>query len=315
MGSLAQGDVWFKGRTKNPWNPTQGSSGSSAGSSCATAAGLVAFAIGTETLGSIMSPSHQCRVSGLRPTFGRVSRHGAMALSWTMDKVGPICRIVEDCAIVFGSLLGEDPRDDATVEFPFKWQPNLDLKKLKVGFLIGQNDDPKDLSRLEKDEYLKALVELGVKPLPIKFTPVPNGVNIVLRVESAAAFDAFTRSEAIQNLKNSSWPDTFRGNRYVPAVEYLAAQRARRLVMTRFEEELGDVDVVVTNERGGNTLFITNLTGHPQVLVPLKAAENGNQRSCSVIGRLYDEGTALAVAHAIQMKVGPLQERPDSAKW
>ncbi len=315
MGSLAQGDVWFKGRTKNPWNPAQGSSGSSAGSSSATAAGLVGFAIGTETLGSIMSPSHQCRVSGLRPTFGRVSRHGAMALSWTMDKVGPICRTVEDCALVFAAMVGADPRDDATTEFPFRWSANLDLKKLKVAFMIGANDDPKDLSRLEKDEYLKALVELGVKPVPVKFTSVPNGVNLVLRVESAACFDAFTRGEAIRDLKDSAWPDTFRSCRYVPAVEYLAMQRARRQVMETFESELGDFDVVVTNERGGNSLFITNLTGHPQVLIPLKAAENGNQRSCSVIGRLYEEGKALAVAHAIQLKVGNLAERPDASKW
>lgn len=315
MGSLAQGDVWFKGRTKNPWNPAQGSSGSSAGSACATAAGLAAFTIGTETLGSIMSPSHQCRVSGLRPTFGRVSRFGSMALSWTMDKVGPIARTVEDCAIVFATLLGSDPRDDATVDYPYRWNSGLDLRKLKVGFLIGGNDDPANLSRLESDEYLKALVELGVKPTPVKFSPISPGINLVLRVESAACFDAFTRGDAIDELKNSSWPDTFRGCRYVPAVEYLALQRARRQVMETFEKEFGDLDVVVCNERGGSTLFNTNLTGHPQVLVPLKASANGGQRSCSVIGRLYEEEKALAVAHAIQMKVGTLAERPDESKW
>lgn len=310
MGALAQGDVWFKGRTKNPWNPQQGSSGSSAGSACATAAGLVGFAIGTETLGSIMSPSHQCRVSGLRPTFGRVSRYGAMCLSYTMDKVGPICRTVEDCALVFSALAGEDPRDDSTRAFPYSWQPDLDLRKLKIAYLIGANDDPSDSKRLESDSYLKALVERGCKLTPVKFSPVPNGVNVVLRVEAAAAFDAFTRGDQIDELKNSSWPETFRSSRYVPAVEYLAAQRARRAVMEKFEAELGEFDAVVANERGGNLLFITNLTGHPQVLIPLPRAENGAQRSCSVVGRLFEEEKALAIAHAIQLKAGSLGERP-----
>ena len=314
MGALAQGDMWFKGRTKNPWNPAQGSSGSSAGSASATAAGLVGFAIGTETLGSIMSPSHQCRVSGFRPTFGRVSRYGAMCLSYTMDKVGPICRTIEDCAIVFASIVGQDLRDDATVRKPYAWNSNLDLKKLKIGFAIGQNDEPKDLSRLEKDEYLRALVELGLKLTPVKFSPTPRGVSGVLAVESASAFDAFTRGESIQQLKNSSWPNTFRSNRYVPAVEYLAAQRARRLVMETFERELGDYDLIVLNERGGAVLTVTNLTGHPQALIPLKRTEQGGQRSCSVVGRLYQEGQMLALAHAIQMKVGPLAERPDLSK-
>lgn len=314
MGALAQGDMWFKGRTKNPWNPAQGSSGSSAGSASATAAGLVGFAIGTETLGSIMSPSHQCRVSGLRPTFGRVSRYGAMCLSYTMDKVGPICRTIEDCAIVFASIVGEDLRDDATVRKPYAWNSNLDIKNLKIGFAIGQNDDPKDLSGVEKDEYLRALVELGLRVTPVKFSPTPRGVSGVLAVESASAFDAFTRGEAIQQLKNSSWPNTFRSNRYVPAVEYLAAQRARRHVMETFEKELGDFDLIVLNERGGAVLTVTNLTGHPQALVPLKRTEQGGQRSCSVVGRLYQEGQVLALAHAIQMKVGPLAERPDLSK-
>jgi len=311
MGALAQGDVWFKGRTKNPWNLEQGSSGSSAGSACAAAAGLVGFAIGTETLGSIMSPSHQCRVSGLRPTFGRISKHGAMALSWTMDKVGPICRTIEDCALVFAAIAGKDPRDDSTVQKPFHWRPGMDLKKLRIAYLAGQSD-PAD--RLQQDEYLKALLDMGLKLDPIRFTAVPAGVNVLLSVEAAAAFDAFTRGDRVRELKNSSWPNTFRTNRLVSAVDYLAAQRARRKVMETFEKELGDYDLVIANERGGNTLFITNLTGHPQALIPLKAGERGQQRSCSVIGRLYEEDKVLAVARAIQMKVGPLAERPDLSK-
>lgn len=314
MGALAQGDVWFKGRTKNPWNPQQGSSGSSAGSASATAAGLVGFAIGTETLGSIVSPSHQCRVSGMRPTFGRVSRHGAMSLSYTMDKVGPICRTIEDCAIVLGHLLGLDPRDDATVMKPYHWRPAIDPKKLKVAYLIGSNDDPADRSRRERDDFLKALVELGFDPIPAKFSGTPRGVSSVLSIEASSAFDAFTRGERIRLLKDSSWPGTFRAGRYTPAVEYLAAQRARRTVMETFEKEFGDFDVLVCNERGGAVLTVTNLTGHPQALIPLKRTDQGGQRSCSVIGRLYDEATVLAVAHAIQTKVGTLAERPDLSK-
>lgn len=308
MGALAQGDVWFKGRTKNPWNLEQGSSGSSAGSACATAAGLVGFSIGTETLGSIMSPSHQCRVSGLRPTFGRVSKQGAMALSWTMDKIGPICRTIEDCALVFASLVGQDPSDDTTVSKPFHWRPGLDLKRLKIAYLAGTNDAA---DRLANDEYLKALVDLGLKLDPIRFTAVPPGVNLLLSVEAAAAFDTFTRGDRVRELKNSAWPNTFRTHRLLPAVDYLAAQRARRQVMETFEKELGDYDLVVTNERGGNTLFITNLTGHPQALIPLKRDERSRQRSCSVIGRLYEEDKVLALARVIQAKVGPLAERPD----
>ncbi len=317
LGALAQGDVWFKGRTKNPWNLEQGSSGSSAGSACAVAAGLLPFAIGSETLGSIMSPSHQCRVTGLRPTYGRVSRCGAMSVSWTMDKVGPICRNAEDCALVFAAIVGADPRDRTTVNRPFDWKPKIDIKKLRLGFLIGQNDDPKDLSRLEKDDYLKILVLLGAKIRPVKFTPVPQGVNVLLSVESAAAFDEFVRSGKVRDLKNSAWPNTYRSSRYVPAVEYLQAQRARALLMRKFEEELGDLDAVVANERGGPLLLITNLTGHPQVLIPfgtttppppanpqseIRNPQSSAPRSVSFIGRIYGEATILAVANALQTK-------------
>ncbi len=311
LGALAQGDVWFKGRTKNPWNREQGSSGSSAGSACATAAGLVPFTIGTETLGSIMSPSHQCRVTGLRPTYGRASRFGAMAVSWTMDKIGPICRNAEDCAIVFAAIQGADPRDPSSVDAPFHWRPNLDLAKLKVGFLIGANDDPKDVSRLEKDDYLRLLVSMGAKPTPVRIDPVPPGVGSVLSVEAAAAFDDFTRGPAIEELKNSSWPNTYRSNRFVPAVEYLQAMRGRTLLMRRFEEQLGELDLLVANERGAHTLFVTNLTGHPQVLVPNGTDEQGRPRSVSFIGRLHGEAVILAAAHRLQLATGFHSKRPD----
>lgn len=314
LGALAQGDVWFAGRTKNPWNPAQGSSGSSAGSSCATAAGLVAFAIGTETLGSIVSPSHQCRVTGLRPTYGRVSRRGAMAVSWTMDKIGPICRNAEDCALVFSAIHGVDPADGSSVERPFSWDPGLDLKKLKVGFILGQNDDPKDPTLIEKSPHLKLLSSLGVQLRPVRFDPVPDGVNVILGVEAASAFDDFARSPEIELLKNSAWPSTYRSNRFVSGVDYLRAMRGRTLHMRRFEEQLGDLDLFVASGTGGSTLFTTNLTGHPQVLVPYGVDEQGRQRSISLVGRLYDEGTILAVANRMQQALGFHLLRPDLSK-
>lgn len=311
MGALAQGDVWFKGRTRNPWNPTTGSSGSSAGSACATAAGLVGFSIGTETLGSIVSPSHVCRVTGFRPTYGRVSRRGAMAVSWTMDKIGPICREVEDCALVFAAICGADPADASSVDRPFHYSPDVDLSKLKIGYLSAGPDkdpDPKSVP------YLKRLMDLGADPRPVQIDPLPNGANLVLGVEASAAFDAFTRGDAIDELENSAWPNTYRSNRFVPAVEYLQAQRARTLVQHRFEEQLGDVDVLVAGERGGHTLFITNLTGHPQVLVPDGVDDRGAAQSVSFIGRLYEDDTLLAVARKFQAAGGAHRLRPDLSK-
>ncbi|HTQ11655.1 MAG TPA: amidase, partial [Fimbriimonadaceae bacterium] len=242
MGALALGDVWFRGQTKNPFNPAQGSSGSSAGSAASTAAGLVGFAIGTETLGSVISPSTRCRITGLRPTYGRVSRHGGMALSYTMDKVGALCRQAEDCAIVMGTICGADPLDPSAAARSFVWPAKIDPKKLKVGYSVGQSADLNDLSQIDKDPALTALKKAGVQLKPVRFTPVPDGVLNILNVESSSAFDAFTLGEQIRELTNSPWPETFRAARYVPAPEYLQMQRARTLMMEKFEEEMGDLD-------------------------------------------------------------------------
>ncbi len=307
MGALAQGDVWFKGRTRNPWKPESGSSGSSAGPGAAVAAGLVGFAVGTETLGSIMSPSHVCRVSGLRPTYGRISRRGAMAVSWTMDKIGPMCREVEDCALVFAALAGADPGDRSSVDRPFHYDPKINLKSLKIGYPVQSGQDVKP----EQLPHLKTLIDLGAQLQPVVLDPVPDGVNLVLGVEASSAFDAFTRGPDIQALKNSAWPVTYRSNRYIPAVEYLQAQRARTLLQRRFEEQLGDLDLVVANERGGPLLFTTNLTGHPQVLVPNGVDERGNPRSVSFVGRLYEEDVLLAVARLYQEATGHHLRHPD----
>jgi len=310
LGALAMDDHWFKGKTKNPFNLEQGSSGSSAGSSSAMAAGLVAFTIGTETLGSIMSPSHRCRVTGLRPTFGRVSRHGAMALSWTMDKIGPICRTAQDCAAVLAAIHGRDALDPTTVDRPLRFRPDLDLSKLKIGYL--END-----AALDEDDagglvgsHLDLLKSLGANPIPIKFTMPTNGIDTLLSVEASAAFEALTRTGEVNTIKNSLWPNIFRSHRFVPGVEYLQAMRARTLLMKQFERELGDFDAIIASDRGSYLLFITNLTGHPQLYVPQGLTARGAQRGLSIVGRLYDEGTILGIGARIQQKTDYWQLRP-----
>ncbi|MEQ1821372.1 MAG: amidase, partial [Fimbriimonadaceae bacterium] len=282
MGALAQGDVWFKGRTKNPWNPQQGSSGSSAGPGAAVAAGLVGFAIGTETLGSICSPSERCRVSGHRPTYGRVSRNGAMAVSWTMDKIGPMARTIEDCAIVFQAIHGEDPMDASSVSRPFQFDSKVDFSKLKIGVVKGQSETDMSLP------HLKALTALGANLTSITLDNYASDALIVLGVEAAVAFDEFTRSDAIDKLTNSAWPGTYRSNRFVPAVEYLRAQQARKLLMHKFEEQLGDYDALVTTGIGNATIRTTNLTGHPQAIFRY------GEQSVSLVGRLYEDGMLLS---------------------
>lgn len=302
MGALAMGDVWFRGTTKNPWNPSQGSSGSSAGSGAATAAGLVPFAIGTETYGSITSPAMRCRVTGFRPTYGRVSRYGAMELSYTMDKVGPLARDAEDCALIFSVLCGADPLDASAVDRPFEFPRKVDFKVLKVGYL-GSAD------ALGKDPAALALRDLGATVTPKQFTPIPNGMFNILDVECASAFDDLTRSGKLRELKNSSWPATFRGARYVPAVEYLQTQRARTVSIHRFEEELGDLDLLLTNGLG-STMPHTNFGGHPQILLPWGDDGKGNSVARSLIGRLYRDDELLVVAKALQEKFDFHRRKP-----
>ncbi|HLJ55211.1 MAG TPA: amidase [Chthonomonadaceae bacterium] len=300
MGALAMDDHWFRGKTKNPWNPKEGSSGSSAGSASATAAGLVGFSIGTETLGSITSPSHRCRVTGLRPTYGRVSRHGAMGLSYTMDKIGPICRDAEDCALVFAAICGHDPRDPTSVNRSFTWRPRVDYRRLKVGFLIAPNADPKDTKAMDGEAALQQLRKRGVHVRPVKFTEPQQSLITILEVEAASAFDALTRSPDLDTISSSAWPASFRTSRFVPAVEYLQAHRKRALAMQRFHEEFGDLDLFLAHGIGGYSLTLTNATGHPQVLVPFGQNEQGQNQSISLIGRLYEEDRLLAVAKAVQ---------------
>ncbi len=306
MGALAWGDVWYGGKTKNPWNLEQGSSGSSAGPAAATVAGLVGFSIGTETLGSIVSPCTRCGVTGLRPTFGRVSRHGAMALSWSMDKVGPICRTVEDCALVFDAIYGPDGKDLTVVDLPFNWDPGLNFKKLRVGYFKSafEADRKNNQAKANDATVLDTLRSLDLDLIPIELPDYPIGaMHFILNAEAAAAFEVLTRTNQddllVRQIKNA-WPNVFRQARMIPAVEYIQANRLRTIVMQAMAKLVSKIDVFVTPSYGGNVLLLTNLTGHPAVVVPNGFTEEGTPTSISFIGNLYGEAEALLIAKAYQ---------------
>jgi len=304
LGALAQGDVWFGGRTRSPWDPRTGSSGSSAGSASAVAAGLVGFAIGSETLGSIVSPCRACGASGLRPTFGRVSRHGCMTLSWSMDKLGPIARSVEDCALVLDAIHGADGLDQAAVDLPFQWPPKVALERLKAGYI----EEP--TRPTEVREELRILRKLGFDLVPITLPddlPV-EAITLMLGTEAAVVFDELTRKHISEGL--NTWPDTFRNGQFVPAVEYLRAARVRTKLIKAMAERMAAVDLYVGS---GQDLPITNLTGHPTVVFPMGFRDrDGRSRPGSVTlsGRLYDETTLIAVARAFQQATGDHLRRP-----
>ena len=305
-GALARGGVWFGGSTRNPWDVTRSSSGSSAGPGAATAAGLVGFSIGSETLGSIISPSAACGVTGLRPTYGRVSRRGAMALSWTMDKIGPMCRRAEDCALVLNAIYGPDGRDGSVIDAPFRWDPELDLGRVRIGYVAGELAAPPRDATGEHRAVLAAALDVlrgaGATLVPVELPDFPaDALRIILEAESAAAFDDLTRSGGVDDLTRQTadaWPNSFRASRYIPAVEYLRAQRARTLLIERLEDLLGGVDVFVSPTRSAG-LAMTNLTGHPAVAVKAGFAA-GLPVALMITGRLYDEATVLGVAHAYE---------------
>jgi len=306
MGALAWGDIWFGGTTKNPWNTEQGSSGSSAGPAAATAAGLVGFSIGTETLGSIVSPSTRCGVTGLRPTYGRVSRYRAMALSWSMDKIGPICRTVEDCALVFDAIYGPDGKDLTLVDLPFNWNANLDVKKLRVGYFKNAFEAERENKQAKANDeaVLDTLHSLGIDLIPMELPDYPiSAMRFILSAEAAAAFDELTRTNRddllVRQIKNA-WPNVFRQARMIPAVEYIQANRLRTMVMEAMAKTMSKVDVFVTPSYGGDVLLLTNLTGHPAVVVPNGFTDKGTPTSISFIGNLYGEAEALLVAKTFQ---------------
>ena len=356
LGALALGDKWFGGMTRNPWNPKQGSSGSSAGSASATASGCVAFAIGSETLGSISSPSTRCGDTGLRPTFGMVPRTGAMALSWTMDKLGPLCRAVEDCAIVLSAIHGPDGKDRTVKNVAFNWDGGADWRKLRVGYLAKEfelqppqpEQQPKEEKNLTEAERKKrdedasqqaaframrqydhkydeaALAKLramGVNLVPLELPKLPyRPMVVMLEAEAAAAFDELTRSgrdKLLTSQGKDDWPNTFRTSRFIPAVEYIQASRARMLAMEQVGKVFDQVDVIVA-PTNSTQLVVTNLTGHPALILPNgfrgddapqpKLDENGDLQpggpgtpvSLTFLGHLYGEAKLLAVAKAYQ---------------
>ena len=362
LGALALGDVWFGGTTRNPWNFHQGSSGSSAGPASATSAGCVAFSVGSETLGSISSPSSRCGCTGLRPTFGLVPRTGAMALSWSMDKLGPICRTVEDCALVLEAIYGPDGHDRTVHSAAFNWDANLEWKKLRIGYVKAafeprpaqpqeptKQEPPKtpdeqakaeeqkkrrdafqaraEYDRKYNDAALAKLREMGVNLIPVELPEFPyDAIRAMLTAESAAAFDDLTRTgrdKLLTSQKDYDWPNTFRTARFIPAVEYIQAARARTLVMEAMAKIFDGVDVIVAPPNGSDQLTITNLTGHPAVILPngLRGPEApkfpfddpsdfqntggpDTPTSLTFLGKIYGEAQLLAFARAYQETTG-----------
>ncbi len=358
LGALAQGDKWFGGMTRNPWNPQQGSSGSSAGSASATSAGCVGFAVGSETLGSIASPSTRCGATGLRPSFGLVPRTGAMALSWSMDKLGPICRAVEDCALVLSAIYGPDEKDRVVRNAAFNWDAGLDWRKLRVGYLKADFEpqppapeapkEEKELSAQEKkkreeekadrefararqlydkqfnDAALAKLGSMGVRLIPVELPKYPyDAMEVILLAEAAAAFDELTRSgrdKLLTQQGKNDWPNTFRSARFIPAVEYIQANRARTLAMEAMAKLFEQTDVIVAPSFS-TQLVVTNLTGHPAVILPnglrgndapqpqvregeLQSGGPGTPVSLTFLGQLYGEAKLLALAKAYQDATG-----------
>lgn len=303
LGALAYGDIWYGGTTKNPWDISEGSSGSSAGPGSATAAGLVGFSIGTETLGSIVSPSTRCGVSGLRPTTGRVSRYGAMALSWTLDKIGPMCRSVEDCALVFNAIYGTDGLDGHLIDMPFEWNPDLNVTKLRVGYLKSAFDEERD-NKANDDAVLETLRGLSIDLIPVELPDIDhNPLMIVLLAEGAAAFQEMILSNQDDLMvwqDEQAWPNTMRQAMLIPAVEYVQANRVRTQLMAQMNALMQQVDVFVGPSLNSRSLFFTNFTGHPTVVVPNGYTAKGTTTSIAFTGGLFREAETLALAKAYQ---------------
>lgn len=305
LGALAYNDLWFGGRTNNPWNLKQGSSGSSAGSAAATAAGLLPFAIGTETWGSIISPSHRCGTTGLRPTFGAVSRSGAMVLSWSLDKVGPICRSAQDCALVFAALKGTDGKDPSAIHYGFNYQPGKNTKTMRIAYAANYfNQLPKDAPEWKALEEFRRM-HPDIKPVNFPDSGVykTDIMNIIISAEAAAAFDELTRSDRdslIERQDKNFWPNIFRTARLIPAVEYINANRLRSLLIDSVNAFMKNYDAVLVPTFAGNQSAITNLTGHPAICLPAGFTREGLPFSLTLIGNLYDEASILTVAKAYQ---------------
>lgn len=334
-GELAAGDRWFGGRTNNPWDPKDGSSGSSAGPGSATAAGCVGFAIGTETSGSILSPSTVNGVTGLRPTFGRISRYGAMTLSWTLDRLGPMCRTAEDCAVVFHALARPDENDLSVMDLPFNWDALADVRRLRVGYLAAAFDETNrdDEWRANEQRTLAELKTMGVTLEPFELPTLPtNAIGGILGTESGAAFDHWLRSGRLEQMTNRSRSNGFRSNRLTPAIEYLQAQRVRAIVMKELAAAVSKFDVYLAPATGGggrrgaegatpaappptppppqppsatrDHFQAANYCGYPALGVPNGFTKDGRPTSITFMGRLYNEAGILALAKAYQDRAG-----------
>ena len=316
LGALAYNNKWFGGETKNPWNLQQGSSGSSAGSAASVVAGLLPFTIGTETLGSIVSPSTRCGATGLRPTFGTVSRSGAMVLCWSLDKAGPICRNAEDDAIVYYYIKGTDGKDAGSVDHAFNYNQKRDIKKLRIAYAENY------FKRLAKDalewKVLEEYKAMGVNVQAVNFPDSviypANLITIVLNAESAAAFDELTRTnrdDLIERQDKDFWPNSFRSARLIPAVEYINANRYRSTLCQNMQQFMKDYDVVIVPTFMGSQLSITNLTGNPVVCMPMGFNQRGLPVSITLIGNLYDEASILEAANAYQDKTDHNKKHPE----
>ena len=337
VGALAYNDIWYGGWTRNPWNLNEGSSGSSAGSASATAAGLCAFSIGTETLGSITSPSQRCGTTGLRPTFGRVSRSGGMALCWSLDKVGAICRFVEDTGVVLAAINGADPGDRFSIEAPFRFDAEADISGLKLGYLpkaFGEGATEVDHAALAASR------RLGVEVVEVSLPPLPyEALMNVLYAEAAAAFEDLTLSDLDDTLKwqgDGAWPNTFRKARFLSAVDHVQLDRLRYQVMLALDELFSKVDAVIGPFMTGPMLIASNFTGHPCLhlragflhLATRGAASLGSGKltigepgvegraftvpqGISLWGRLFEEGPILHLGVALEKELGVAAVRPE----
>jgi len=326
-GTLASGDMWYEGMTRNAWNPAWGAGGSSAGPGSATAAGCVGFAIGTESAGSMISPCDVNAVSGLRPTFGRVSRIGMMTTSWSFDKVTPMCRSVEGCAIVFDAIYGPDGRDNTIIDLPFNWDPDFDIRTLRIGyrttFLEGDlmpGDDPANRIQIRRatQEAVDLFRDAGFDLVPLDFSDAPHvhdpcshTAGIMMMCENAAANDAIFRSDDMGALDelDTNWPRYWKESHFIPAVEYIQASRCRTLVMEAMQDVMQGVDVYL--EITWTSQWDTNLTGHPYVVVPAGFLSWGRPISVSFVGQLFGEAELLAVAKWYQDATGYHLSHPE----
>ncbi len=310
LGALAYGDIWFGGKTRNPWNLEQGSSGSSAGSASGTAAGLFGFSLGTETLGSIVSPCMRCGTTGLRPTFGRVARTGAMALCWSLDKIGPICRCVEDCVLVLDAIRGADAGDPSSVEAPLGFDAGADVRSMRVGYVADWFERATDVDRAA----LEAMRGLGVQMVELDMDVSPPGALMtILSVEAASAFEELTLTDRDDELvwqEPQAWPNSFRQAWFVPGIEFVQAERLRRRICEEMGRVFEGVDAIIGPSYAGGMLLITNNTGHPCVTLRAGFLEEDRPHGVTIWGRLFDEGRLGRLGMALEAALGVWERRP-----